>query len=269
MRFTLISCMIIFALTAKADSIAYEVASSRDFGTVDLNTGVYTEKGQTPNVPISGLGEFGGTLYAAGSDANTTLYVVNAATGGFTAIGTGTSSSGRYGDSGSTTTGLYDVGSNTVNGITTVVLWSINPVTGVATLVGPTGTGLGGASSLSVGSNALYFTNGASLYMLNTTTGNATLIGTSAVSFQAAATVFENGTLYGALDSPCCSFYTINTTTASASALSNETNGPLGGIISALAPFPASAAPVPEPSCLGVLGSALLGLGVFLQKRRK
>ena len=48
MRFTLLLWTMVFAFAAKADSIAYQIASSRDFGTVDLNTGTYTEIGQTP-----------------------------------------------------------------------------------------------------------------------------------------------------------------------------------------------------------------------------
>jgi hypothetical protein len=246
----------------KADSIAYEAASSRDFGTVDLNTGVYTEIGVSPNVPIAGLGEIGGTLYAAGSIGNTnTLYSVDPATGGLTAIGNGTFAA-NYGDFGSTTTGLYGVGSWPGLG-GEVVLWSIDPSTGATTLIGPTGTGLG-VSSLSNNSNTLFFNNGASLYTLDTTTGLATLIGSS-FPFEAVAMVFENGTLYGAHDNPCCSFDTLDTSTGAATFVANESGGPNGGLVVALAPVVSSASSVPEPGYAGLLG--LLSI-VFALTRR-
>jgi hypothetical protein len=59
-------------------------------------------------------------------------------------------------------------------------LYSINPKTGGATLVGPTGlspTAI--VEGMSTGSDILYVTRDPSLYRIDTTTGASTLIGTS------------------------------------------------------------------------------------------
>jgi hypothetical protein len=37
--------LVLFAASARADSLAYVVTDSRQFGTVDLNTGVFPDRG--------------------------------------------------------------------------------------------------------------------------------------------------------------------------------------------------------------------------------
>jgi len=83
---------------------------------------------------------------------------------------TGGSSAANCDDFGSTLTGLYAVDSS-------AKLWSINPSTGAATLIGPLGISPGGFGGLSTNSSTLYFADGANLYTLDTSTGAATLVG--------------------------------------------------------------------------------------------
>jgi len=268
LKLTLTTSLLLLAFIAKADSIAYEVASSRDFGTVDLNTGAYTEIGNTPNLPVIGLGELGSTLYTVSNYGGATLYSVNTATGNFTAIGNGLDAgpSASFSLFGSTTTGLYAVSGN--GGYDADYLYSLNPITGVATQIGLTvpGSAQAGAASLSNGGASLYLSDGSYLYLINPATGGYTLIGNSS-PFESNASTFENGTLYGTGDSPCCSFYSLNTSTASATFVSNETNGPTGGLVVALAPAGASVPAVPEPASFALLGAGILVLGTVIRRR--
>src|ERR1022692_4806529 len=82
---------LLFAASAgsiKADNIAYLATGSADFGTVDLNTGVFSQLGVSSAV-LGGLGVAGGTLYGASYRAGTgTLYTVNTANGSLSPVGT-------------------------------------------------------------------------------------------------------------------------------------------------------------------------------------
>ena len=111
--------------------------------------------------------------------------------GALTAIGT-SDIGGGYADFGSTTSGLYAFGGDGN-------LYSIDPTTGAATEIGPTGLSFGGTvMGMSSGSSALYLTQNNSLYSLNTTNGSATLIGTTNEGESGfGALVSVGGTLYG------------------------------------------------------------------------
>ena len=198
--------ILLLALAAPAmrgDDRAYFVNPSGLFGIIDLNTGAFTTLGTGSTNASAGLGALGGALYAA-NYSGSELYSVNPASGALSAIG---SSSIVYYGLGSTTTGLYAVGYPTGKSSGPFNLYSINPANGASTLIGPLGAGLGpfAATSLSVGSATLYFADNNALYSINTQTGAATQIGmTNAVI---GAMVYENGTLYGGVNScgstPC------------------------------------------------------------------
>jgi hypothetical protein len=117
------------SLAAQADPLAYATTGDNQFGVVDLNTGVFTVKGQM-GVRLTGLGEVGGNLYGGGY-ASGTLYSVNHSTGALTTIGSG---SLTYWATGSTKRGLFALDNSAK-----MNLYSINPNTGGATLVGLTG----------------------------------------------------------------------------------------------------------------------------------
>jgi hypothetical protein len=178
---------------AKADVVVYAGAYFEQYGTLDLNTGVFTQLGSPGDQ--TGFGELGGKLYTGDVEGDTSS--VNPANGSDTFIGTGGTT---YDTFGSTGTGLYAVSHPT--GANPFLTYSVNPTTGVATLLGSTGQDInpnGGTAGLSAGSNTLYWTWTSGphsiLYSLNTTTGFANAIGdTDAII---GALVYVNGTLYG------------------------------------------------------------------------
>ena len=97
---------VVAASALKANDTAYFITSVGQFGTIDLNTGMYTVLGTSTNSSLAGLGEVGGTLYSAVPNAGT-LYTVNPKSGALNPVGP---SSIIYWHLGSTTTGLYAAG---------------------------------------------------------------------------------------------------------------------------------------------------------------
>lgn len=178
---------------AKADVVVYAGAYFEQYGTLDLTTGVFTLLGAPGDE--AGFGELGGKLYAGDVEGDTNS--VNPANGADTFISTGSTT---YDTFGSTTTGVYAVSHPT--GANPFLTYSVDPTTGIATLLGSTGQDFnpnGGTAGLSAGSNTLYWTWTSGphsiLYSLNTTTGFANAIGDTGGFI--GALVYVNGTLYG------------------------------------------------------------------------
>jgi hypothetical protein len=253
-----LSLFTVFAGVMKADDIAYIGTGSDQFGTIDLNTGVFTSIGSS-GVTLAGMAVESATLYATSWHTVTgTLYTVNVATAAVTAVGT---SAIDYDDFGSTLTGLYAVG-------TDGNLYSINASTGAATLLGSLGIGFGSWRGLSTNSATLYFSDGTNLYTLNTTTGAATLVGALGGSEEEGAILLEDGKYYAGQDAPTTAVDTLNVTTGAA------TIGPAlsGGATSffALAPDPLPStvpSPTPEPGSITLLGTGLAALAAVLRGR--
>jgi hypothetical protein len=180
--------------SASADSLAYATTGDDIFGVVDLNTGVFSPRGDM-GLRLSGLGAGpGGVLY--GGDGRGTLYTVNPTNGVLTAIGSG---SVGYWAFGSTNNGLFAL--DNVNDAI-MNLYSIDPRTGAATLIGPTGVSPRAfVEGMSAGAHTLYLTRNSSLYSIDTKTGAATLVGTS-TSGEFGPTVFEHGTIYSGAAGP-------------------------------------------------------------------
>jgi hypothetical protein len=196
---------------ARADESAYMATGTGQFGTIDLTTGVFSPLGNTGQT-LAGLAVVGTTLYGTSyHTAPGTLYQVNTTNGSLTSVGT---ASIDYDCFGATPNGLYALD-------TSANLYSINPSTGAATLIGPTGFALGFGSwrGLSTNASVLFFANAANLYTLNTTTGAPTLVGNMGGP-QMGAMVMEGGVLYGGVDSLSpqvgASVDTINTVTGAA-----------------------------------------------------
>ena len=87
--FGLALCFIIAAseFSARADNIAYmAVYPVGDFGTIDLDTGVFTLLGNS-GVAVAGLGVINGSLYASSLGGAGNLYTVNPANGSLTLVG--------------------------------------------------------------------------------------------------------------------------------------------------------------------------------------
>jgi hypothetical protein len=180
-------CLFDLPIASKADNLAYMSAMGGDFGTIDLDTGVFTVRGNSHQT-LAGLAVQDGTIYGTSYHISSgALYKVNRANGALTLVGV---SSISYDDFGYTSDGtMYAIGLDTK-------LYSINANTGAATLIGPTGLSFGSARSLSIDADGLYFANGANLYTLNTTSGAATLIGNTN-SPQISSMLMEGGILYG------------------------------------------------------------------------
>jgi hypothetical protein len=249
-------CTLLFLLSAavlKADNIAFMGTVSGDFGTIDLNTGVFTLLGNS-GVTLAGMAVANHTLYGSSYHTSTgVLYSINPANGSPTAIGT---SSLDIDDFGSTTSGLYAVGVDTN-------LYSINASTGAATLIGPTGLSFGFWRSLSTNSSTLYFADGVNLYTLNTTTGAATLVGNMGGP-EMGAMVLEGGFLYGGSNLPSLGVDTLDTTTGAATIGPSVTG--TSSAFFALAPNPIPSS-TPEPSSLLLLGSGVLGLAGVIRRK--
>ena len=243
-----IGALLALSSCAFADSLAWVTDASANFGTLDLNTGAYS---QTSNFGFvgAGLGQVGSTLYTA-DEGGTTLYSVNAMSGTTSAIGNGSIS---YYAFGSTNTGLYMV--DTVGG-----LWSINPTTGASTLVGSTFINVGSNSlAVSTGSNVLYVASGSDLFTINTSTGQGTLIGTTTnTDFGALTSV--RGTLFGTSIINGNESYSINPSTGGSNLLAT-----LGtrDYAYGLAPI------VPEPSSFALLGLAASLFAAYTWKRKQ
>src|SRR5271156_1439529 len=92
---------------ARAD-VVYMVTGNQEFGTIDLNTGIFTQTGPDESVQVAGLGEIGSSLYASSYNVSGgRLYSVNPVNGVLTPIGLPTPVD--YFDFGSTFTTLYAV----------------------------------------------------------------------------------------------------------------------------------------------------------------
>src|SRR5664279_3295651 len=195
------------ALSARADNLAYLSVNGGDFGTLNLNTGVFTRLGNSGRA-IAGMGVVNGILYASsyhtGADV---LYTVDPANGSLTAVG---NSSINIDCFGGTTAGLFALGID-------ANLYSINPSTGAATLLGSTGLSPGSWRGFSTNSGTLYFGNGVSLYTLNTTTGAATLVGNMGGP-QVGVILLEEGVLYAGQEVPDLRVDTLNPATGIATA---------------------------------------------------
>lgn len=251
------ACATLFPVQkAKADTIVYAGGYFEEYGTLDLNTGVFTILGNPGDQ--SGFGEVGGNLYAGDIEGATSS--VNPANGSDTLVGSGSTT---YDTFGSTTTGLFAV--SFPGGGDPFLTYSVNPTTGVATLLGSTGQDLnpnGGTAGLSAGSNMLYWTWTSGphsiLYSLNTTTGFANAIGDTGAII--GALVYVNGTLYGE-DVTDDEIDTLNLSDGLATPTGVTVSGaPRSDLLYGMAPLIVSA---PEPSSLLLLVGAVALMMIY------
>ena len=121
------------AASVATDNIAYMGTVAGEFGTIDLNTGVFSILGNSGQT-LAGMAVTNGLLYASSYHTAGKLYTVNPTNGSVTLVGNSTSL--VYDDFGSTISGLYAIGTN-------AALYSINSTTGTETFIGPTGLTLG------------------------------------------------------------------------------------------------------------------------------
>ncbi len=266
-QFTIYGALLFTAtISLQASPLAYAITAGEQFGTIDLSTGAFTQIDASEGIAMAGLGVAGGNLYTETyANFNPTLDEINPATGALSAVGNGGAAVELFAF-GSTTSGLYALGGST----TDFTLYSINRSTGVATAIGLTGFGQGGAYSLSTNSSTLYFTQGSNstLYTINTSTGASTAVGSLGGGEQMSALLFTGGTLYGNDSQPGFNaISTINTTTGAAILGHNVTG--TAAVLGGLAPDPLSAATTPEPSTWLFLAFGLSGLALLRVRSRR
>ena len=256
------------AVPATAGSI-YSVFYDNRFGPIDSSTGAFTEVSTLPIAQSAGIAYDNGTLYAQNMQSE--LITIDPVSGAASIIGSSGLQLSSVGFAGGLN-GLFEVDymSN---------LYSINPNTGAATLVGATGLMVnngGWDTSLSDSGTSLYFTAGGAgatdqLYQINPTTGIATDLGSTGVTGIAGSAIVS-----GNLD-----LFQYNAGTnhiySAPLGLTDFTTGPVlatqivdGGTMLGTSGANDSVAgtTIPEPCSFVLLGSGLIGLGLWIRRRR-
>jgi PEP-CTERM motif len=279
---------------ANADNLVYVLGDSGQFGTVNLSTGSFTPIGPGLPVGTGGLVQgSGGNLLSLGFNGG--LNSINPTTGVLStigAIGLGDCSLPTSPCGSNSANIIGKVGSNLYATDLANNLYSVNPATGAATLIGATGIpGLPFAPHAPVpgdpdGSFYIYdevlFDYGGNLYAnfdtgifdpttftptqliapelykINTLTGLATSINPTAFGLEGIANV--NGTLY-AFDLPLSSVVTLNLADGSTSYVSDA--DPAAGLVTSAT----AASPVPEPASLALVGSGLAAIAAGIRRK--
>jgi len=249
-------------------STLYLTGSSKEFGTLDTTTGVFTPINTVQTSLIFGMGfTSGGTLYGTGSNIPATVYQINQANGNLTSVGT----------AGSSATGSTVRSANgliyTVSQDSNSKFYSFDPTTLTST---PISAGLGFQSDgLAVFDSGQFYTDRFvssghdALERVDPSTGIATAVGTG-LGFSIYAGALSGTTLYAVgPGGGTPALYTIDTTTGVATKVSNIT-----GMARGAAPYslafdngPANTS-TPEPSTVSLAALSLAaGLVVFRRRR--
>ncbi len=276
--------LLLYAVSASADSLAYVVNGNNQFGTIDLATGAFHQIGSNTPEGESGLAEAqNGSLLTLTFSGK--LDSINPATGVTSVVGpTGLA------DCSTPTSPCGPTSANTLGQIGGTIyatdfannLYRVNPLTGAATKIGATGipgipfiplsTNPDGSfnaydESLFSRAGKLYATFDTitvnpvtfvptavispDLYQIDLLTGHATVVAPTTLTFGAALDV--NGTIY-AFEDATSQAVTLDLTNGNTSVVSNFDSA--AGIIDGASPV------VPEPAsmALAVLGIALVGV---------
>jgi hypothetical protein len=268
----------------------YVIGGSQEFGAIDVTTGVFQSLGPAPS---AALGYFG---LAAGPNGSLYTFLYN---GDVVSINPATGVASDIGPSGlgdCTTPGVSPCGPNSANDIGGSggniyatdyqnQLYGLNPMTGAATLIGPTGIpafapGFNPDGTVTFYDEAIFgapgglymtfdsfefdlntFTNGSvvvapELYRINTSTGGATPLGPTDLGI--GAVVGVNGTYY-AFDDITNQIESLNLANGSTTFVSNF--DPAAGLIQ-------GAAATPEPASIALVGIGLLAVATSRIRRR-
>jgi hypothetical protein len=265
---------------AASAQIGYGVDSDSDADNlylIDLSTGVASVIGPTGRGDIEGLAFSGGVLYGV-DDADNSLVGCNIATGACSFIGgLGVSvTDPGLGAAPNGTLYLVDEGSPGE-------LYTVNPATGLATLVGTLGGDVEG-QSIAFGAPTAGCASGAFLidpnedpaeiYCVDLGTGAATLVGDFGAAFTGLGNEFQamdfdaNGVLW-ALDETNLQIVTVNTTTGAPTDVGYDLTGFLDGVGADSLAILSVATAVPVGSGAWAVGLvALLGVAGVVVLRR-
>jgi len=288
-RWLIFLALNLFSIPASADSV-YVVNSNSQFGAVDLGTGAFQQIG--PDMPEAGTGLApgpNGSLLTLAVSGN--LDAINPATGVTTVIGpTG------LGDCSFPTSPCGPNSASTIAALGGTIyatdlannLYRVNPLTGTATLLGPTGIpplpftllATNPDGTFNAYDQALFSANGKlyatfdaftvnsttftlgtvvipdHLYQIDPATGIAALLGTTDLNLSAVADV--NGTFY-AFNSGTGQIVTLDLANGKTSFVGDF--DPAAGIVT-------GASPAPEPTSIALAVFGIAGLVVYRRRRR-
>jgi hypothetical protein len=284
--------LVLVTTAAHADSLVYIVNGSQQFGTVNLATGAFQQIGSIqPEAGSFGLATApNGSLVTFAYSSN--LYSINPATGAPTLVGPAGLDSCATLTSPCGSTSASTLGNSAGKIYATDFqnsLYTVNAVTGVATLIGPTGIlGIpfvpgsfnadgtinfsdqaifGAAGNLYETFDAFEFDLNSftvvktivapALYQIDPSSGLGTLVGTTDLGIGAVAGV--DGTYY-AFNDMTGQIEGLNLANGSTNFISNF--DPAAGVIQGAVPVP-----TPEPSSLALFGTGLLGLVAFARNK--
>jgi hypothetical protein len=277
--------LVLFTASASADSLAYIVTDSDQFGTLNLSTGAFRQIGaDTPGQQFDLVPGPNGSFFSLTATGN--LESINTATGVTTVIGaTGFGMNvGSLAEIGGT---LYATDGNNN-------LYTVNATTGAAHLIGPTGIPPIVFNPPTVSDESLYGVGGKlyatfdtfnlpvsspvlvtppALYQINTADGVATEVGSTMLGLSASVDV--NGTFYAfheGLVDPTCSGPAPGSCRSDAEEFTlNLANGDTSFVtgVSPSATAIYGASPVPEPASMTLAGIGIALILVYLARIRR
>lgn len=285
LKILLLAPAFLIAAGARADPVVDVITSSLQIGSMDLATGAFSPNASIPPTIQYLVPGQNGSLFTM--DFSGSLDSINPQTGAVSIVGfTGFSDCSAPGSPCGSQSQLSFGSANGVLYATDFAnnLYTVNPSTGRATLVGPTGIPALTATPLSTnpdGSFNFYDENlfeaagklyanfdtgtfnpatsvntpviSPLLYQIDPSTGQATQVGSTAFGLVTVANI--NGTIYG-FDGVTNQILTLNVANGATTVVSDF--DPAIGLIEGAAP-----AAAPEPSCLALAGLGIAALIVF------
>lgn len=240
---------------AYADPVIWVDDNTGRLGTIDVGTGAVTIVGSMGvvmwDIAFDPLGNLFGTN-------GTSLYRIDKSTAVATPVGSlgATITSLVFNPSGA----LYGSGNS---------LYSINPGTGAATLIG--GSAYGFSGDLSFAGGQLYLSHGqgafpSTLSVLNTSTGVRSQLGSMGVPQVYGLASPDRAVLYGVAGT---NVYTVNGTTGASTVALDFSGRGLSQINGAAFVTEAAPVPVPEPGRAVLMLAGLGVVGLLAQRRLK